>query len=75
MQYTDYDLFYWYLFKLGFTFREMLVKSLSTTSSTSDETLADMPDLKKDAPSADDSKTIPSLESLHVHLDKDYTAS
>jgi len=52
----------------------MLVESLLITSSTSYDTLADMV-LKKDAPSADDSKTIPSLQSLHVHLDNDYTAS
>ena len=53
----------------------MLGDSLPTTSSTSDETLVVMPDLKKDAPSADESKTIPSLESLHKHLENDFTAS
>ena len=52
----------------------MLGESLPITSLTSYDTLADMV-LKKDAPSADDSKTIPSLQSLHVHLDNDYTAS
>ena len=34
-----------------------------------------MPFLKKDAPSADSSKTIPSLESLHNHLENEFTAS
>ena len=53
----------------------MLGELLPITSNTSYETLTDMPFLKKDAPSADSSKTIPSLESLHKHLENDFTAS
>ena len=34
-----------------------------------------MPDLKRDCPSASDSKEIPSLPSLYKHLRNDYTAS